>query len=182
MKAPPELTTERLTLVRPGPEDAGEVFERYASDLEVTRFLGWPRHTSVSDTQAFLTFSASEWKRWPAGPYLIRRRSDGWLLGGTGLGFESPEQAMTGYVLARDAWGQGYATEALTAVVEVARQTGVRRLDALVHPEHRASSRVLEKCGFVRESSQSHLAELPNLAPGVKQEVHRYRLMLNPLG
>ena len=106
MKAPPELATDRLTLVRPKTEDASEVFERYASDPEVTRFLGWPRHTSVSDTQAFLIFSASEWERWPAGPYLIRRRSDGWLLGGTGLGFESPMQAVTGYVLAKDAWGK----------------------------------------------------------------------------
>lgn len=180
MKAPPELATARLTLVRPTAEDASDVFKRYASDPEVTRFLGWPRHTSVSDTQAFLMFSASEWERWPAGPYLIRRRSDGWLLGGTGLGFETPEQAVTGYVLAKDAWGQGYATEALTAVVDIARQTGVRRLYALCHPEHRASWRVLEKCGFVRESVRSQRAEFPNLAPGVAQEAHRYRLVLNP--
>jgi RimJ/RimL family protein N-acetyltransferase len=179
MKAPPELATKRLILVRPKTEDASEVFERYASDPEVTRFLGWPRHTSVSDTQAFLVFSASEWERWPAGPYLIRRRSDGSLLGSTGLGFESPDQAVTGYVLARDAWGQGYATEALTAVVDVARQTGVRRLDALCHPEHRASWRVLEKCGFVQENDRSHRVEFPNLAPGVAQEARRYRFVLN---
>jgi ribosomal-protein-alanine N-acetyltransferase len=168
MKSPLELATERLILVRPTLVDASEVFERYASDPEVTRFLGWQRHTSVSDTQAFLTYSASEWERWPAGPYLIRRRSDSWLLGGTGLGFESPEKALTGYVLAKDAWGQGYATEALTAMVDVARQTGVRLLYALCHPEHRASSRVLEKCGFVRESDQPEQAEFPNLAPGAQ--------------
>src|SRR5262245_59752104 len=87
-KAPQEVVTERLILVRPKPEDASEMFERYASDPDVTRFLGWPRHTSVADTQGFLQFSASEWDRWPAGPYLIRRRSDGALLGSTGLGFE----------------------------------------------------------------------------------------------
>jgi hypothetical protein len=33
----------------------------------------------MADTVAFLTFSASEWERWPAGPYLIRRRTDGQL-------------------------------------------------------------------------------------------------------
>ena len=41
--------------------------------------------------------------------------------------------------------------KALTAVIDVARRTGVTRLFALCHPEHRSSQRVLEKCGFVRD-------------------------------
>jgi hypothetical protein len=116
MKAPTEIETARLTLMRPAPGDAANVFERYAGDKDVTRFLGWPRHRSVADTEAFLTFSVSEWERWPAGPYLIRSRHDGRLLGGTGLAFDASDHAVTGYVLARDAWGLGYATEALTAI------------------------------------------------------------------
>ena len=146
----------------------------------MTRFLGWPRHHSIADTQAFLTFSASEWKRWPAGPYLIRSRADRRLLGGTGLSFETPDRAVTGYVLAKDAWGQGYATEALTAMVDLARQTNLALLYALCHPDHRASWRVLEKCGFVRNIEWSQLTEFPNLAPGVLQEVFRYEFVLRP--
>ena len=180
MKAPREIITARLLLVEPTLDDADEVFERYASDREVTRFLGWPRHHSIADTQAFLTFSASEWKGWPAGPYLIRSRADRRLLGGTGLGFETPDRAVTGYVLAKDAWGQGYATEALTAMVDVARQTNLAQLYALCHPDHRASWRVLEKCGFVRNMEWSQLTEFPNLAPGVLQEVLRYEFVLRP--
>ena len=49
-------------------------------------------------------------------------------------------RAMTGYVLARDAGGRGYATEALGAMVETTRTPGVRRLYALCHHEHRASA------------------------------------------
>src|SRR5436190_1961282 len=154
------------------------MFARYAGDPEVTRFLGWPRHTSVGDTRGFLAFSASEWERWPAGPYLIRRRSDRYLLGSTGLGFESPERAMTGYVLARDAWGHGYATEALAAMVDVARRSGVRHLYALCHLDHQASWHVLEKCGFVREPDRTGRVEFPNLAPGVPQAAHRYSMTL----
>jgi len=48
------------------------IFKRYAADAEVTRFVGWPRHTSIGDTISFLEFSSSEWSRWPAGPLLIR--------------------------------------------------------------------------------------------------------------
>src|SRR6185436_9883947 len=105
IKAPAAIETARLSLIRPQPGDAVEVFERYASDPDVTRFLGWPRHRSVADTKAFLAFSESEWDRWPAGPYLIRSSADGRLLGGTGLGFDRPDEAATGYVLAADSWG-----------------------------------------------------------------------------
>lgn len=179
MKGPTRIETARLTLVQPDIGDASEIFERYAGDPDVTKYLGWPRHHSPADTEAFLTFSASDWERWPAGPYLIRFRGDGRLLGGTGLGFQTPETAMTGYVLAKDAWGQGYATEALSAMVELARSTGVARLHAFCHPQHRASWRVLEKCGFVRDTSGSHQAELPNLAAGVQQDVLRYEVVLD---
>jgi RimJ/RimL family protein N-acetyltransferase len=177
VKAPLQVETARLVLSRPEGHDAEAIFERYASDREVTQFLGWPRHRSIAETQAFLRFSAEEWERWPAGPYLIRSRGDGRLLGGTGFGFETPDEAVTGYVLAKDAWGKGYATEALTAIVEVAPTIGVRRLHALCHPDHRASWRVLEKCGFARDRDGLHKAEFPNLAPGVLQDVACYAML-----
>ena len=177
MTAPLQIETARLLLSPPQHGDAEAIFERYASDPEVTRFLGWPRHRSIADTHAFLTFSGQEWERWPAGPYLIRARNTGQLLGGTGFGFETPDLAVTGYVLAKDAWGQGYATEALTAIVEVARALHVNRLYALCHLEHRASRRVLEKCGFVRDVTWSKQTEFPNLAPGVPQPVARYEML-----
>jgi RimJ/RimL family protein N-acetyltransferase len=177
MKAPVEIETARLILRRPQMADAASIFERYASDPEVTRFLGWPRHQSVGDTEAFLRFSDQEWDRWPAGPYLVISRADGQLLGGSGLGFQEPHEAVTGYVLARDAWGRGYATEALAAVVDIAGTIGVTRLSALCHPEHRPSQRVLEKCGFVREIASTPLIEFPNLAPGVQQAAYCYVLV-----
>lgn len=159
--------------------DAAAIFERYASDPDVTRFLGWLQHRSVVETEAFLEFSAHEWKRWPAGPYIIRSRADGRLLGSTGLIFENERQAATGYVLAKDAWGRGYATEALTAVIDIAASVGVRRLHALCHPEHHASRRVLEKCGFSRAGTPQEL-EFPNLQPGVLQSALCYERVLAP--
>jgi RimJ/RimL family protein N-acetyltransferase len=179
LKAPARVETARLVLEAPRPGDAVAIFQRYASDPEVTRFLGWPRHRSIADTRAFLRFSAMDWQRWPAGPYLIRTRESGVLVGGTGFTFERAREAVTGYVLAKDAWGLGYATESLTAIVGVARTIGVARLSALCHTEHRASWRVLEKCGFARDDSTISRAEFPNLAPGVQHEVLRYVLDLD---
>ncbi len=175
MQAPPLLETPRLVLSAPAAADADAVFRRYAGDVEVTRYLGWPRHRTVADTEAFLAFSAVQWEREGAGPYLMWARDDGRLLGSTGLGLEPGGQAITGYVLAADAWGQGYATEALTAVVDVATDIGVRRLYALCHPQHRASWRVLEKCGFDRDASWNRQVEFPNIVPEIRQDVLCYR-------
>ena len=169
-----EIETPRLRLSRPRPADAGEVFERYASDPEVTRYLSWPRHRTVGDSEAFVGFSDQEWTRSPAGPYLVRARDTGRLLGSTGLAFEAPDRAITGYVFAKDAWGNGYATEALEAMVQLARRLGVSRLSALCHPDHRASQRVLEKCDFVRDESWTERADFPNLVSGARQEVWCY--------
>lgn len=142
----------------------------------MTRYLGWPTHRTIHDTREFLTFCAAEWERWPAGPLLIESRADGTLLGGTGLGFDTPAQASTGYVLACDAWGFGYATEALAAVRDRAAELGLERVYALCHPAHRASARVLEKGGFLCEGTLRGYAEFPNLAPGVPADVLCYAM------
>jgi [ribosomal protein S5]-alanine N-acetyltransferase len=122
-------------------------------------------HRALDDTRAFLEFSEAQWEREGAGPYLIESRSDGRLIGSTGLDLETPFRAATGYVLATDSWGLGYATEALRAVVELTPTLGVRRLHALCHPDHRASWRVLEKCGFEREVLLRRHSVFPNLEP-----------------
>jgi ribosomal-protein-alanine N-acetyltransferase len=176
MKAPIELKTKRLILRQPLMSDAGEIFERYASVAEVTKHLVWPRHRCVQDTEGFLRFSAQEWERWPAGPYLILLRAGGQVLGSTGFGFQTTEEAITGYVLARDAWGKGFATEALKAMVELSSQLGLRRLSAACHPENGPSIRVLEKCGFVRENVPDPMVEFANLSAGVRQEAFHYVL------
>ena len=174
MKAPARFDTDRLTLYQPGIADAQAIFERYANDAEVTRFLSWPRHHSLDDTRAFLDFSASQWDEWPAGPYLIRSRTDGQLLGGTGLQFETKANAVTGYVFAKDSWGKGYATESLEAMVHLARRLGVRRLSAFCHPNHRPSWHVLEKCGFARDPAGSQQVAFPNLDTGRLEDVLCY--------
>jgi RimJ/RimL family protein N-acetyltransferase len=177
MKAPERLETARLLLRRPVADDAEAIYARYAGDPEVTHYLSWPRHRSVADTRAFLTFSDAEWGRWPAGPYLVCRREDGALIGGTGFGFETPTRAATGYLLARDEWGKGYATELLHAIVETGRAVGVRRLYAICHVDHGASRRVLEKCGFACEGVLRGHSEFPNLSEPGPCDVYCYAIL-----
>jgi len=174
MKAPERIETERLILRRPRVEDAAQVFARYASDPEVSRYMAWRLHESPATTRSFLEFSDAEWARWPAGPYLVESRDDGRLLGGTGFAFEAPYRAAIGYVFARDAWGQGFATETVHALVRIARNIGIVRLYALCHVEHEQSTRVLEKVGFSREGILQRYLEFPNSGNGGPADVWCY--------
>jgi RimJ/RimL family protein N-acetyltransferase len=178
VRAAERVETQRLVLRRPRRQDAQAIFTRYASDADVTRFLAWPTHQSIDATRAFLEFSDAEWARWPAGPYLVESREENALVGATGLAFETPYRASTGYVFAKDAWGKGYATEALRAVVDIARSTGRIRLYAVCHLDNTASWHVLEKAGFTREGVLRRHAEFPNLRPGEPCDVLCYGLVL----
>lgn len=169
--------TPRLELRPPRADEAEVLFRRIASDPEVTRFVAWPTHTSIEDTEAFLAFSRAEWERWPVGPLLIVSQLDGAILGTTGLAFETPQRAATGFVLARNAWGAGFASEALRAVIDTARVTGVRRLYALCHVQHDRSMRVLRRCGFEREAILRRHTVFPNLGVPEPQDVCCYALL-----
>jgi RimJ/RimL family protein N-acetyltransferase len=171
---PERLETARLLLRRPTFADAAAIFDRYAGDRVVTCYLSWPTHRTLADTHAFLAWSDAEWGNGPAGPHLVFSREDNALLGGTGLSFKSRTCAVTGYVLARDAWGRGYATESLQAMVDLAGELGVKRLEALCHVDHLASARVLEKCGFQLEEILREHTEFPNLAAGQKSDMRSY--------
>ena len=164
--APEQIETTRLLLRRPGAPDAQEIFDVYASDPAVCKYLAWPMHETIADTHAFLEFSDAVWDRGPAGPYLIFDRTGRTLLGSTGLEFEDDTVATTGYLIARKHWGNGYASEALAAMRDLAPRLGARLLHTHVHPDHIPSQRVLEKAGFACDGRITAEFEFPNLEPG----------------
>lgn len=173
IKAPDSLETKRLLLRKPVVDDAQAIFDAYASDARIGEYIAWLIHRTLDDTLEFLEFSDSEWAHWPAGPYLIFSRS-GKLLGSTGLAFESANVASTGYVLAVDAWGNGFATEAAWAMKDLAKDLGVTRFHAFCHTNHQPSANVLLKCGLKLEGIKKEHAVFPNLHPGVAQDVLQF--------
>jgi ribosomal-protein-alanine N-acetyltransferase len=158
-------STERLTLRRPEAADAAVIFANYAADPDVTRFLSWPTHENVADSRRFLKLSDAAWATWGAGPLLIAEKESGAVIGSTGVDFETAYRASTGYVLAKDMWGSGYASEALAGVLELLKGTEVWRVEAICHVDHPASEKVLEKAGFELEGTLRRHTIFPNLAP-----------------
>jgi ribosomal-protein-alanine N-acetyltransferase len=61
------------------------------------------------------------------------------------------KRAEVGFMLGRDAWGRGYGSEAMQAVLAFAASSGLRRLLARTHLGNRRSDSLLEKLGFEEE-------------------------------
>lgn len=170
---PQRIDTERLVLRRPRMADAEPIFVRYASDEAVTKFMSWPTHHSVETTEKVVADWIAQWEQEDrGGPYVIEAENE--LIGCTGFERSNDKVASTGYVFAQECWGKGYASEALGALVDLARQTGVMRLFAYCHHEHVRSTRVMEKNGFEFEGLLRNYIEFPNLSPGTMTDVLMY--------
>jgi [ribosomal protein S5]-alanine N-acetyltransferase len=145
------LDTPRLQLRPPRVDDAEAIFRGYATDPEVTRYLTWTPHKSLADTRAFLRACMDAWRLQTEFPWAITPAADERSIGMIELR-PTGHMAMVGYVLAREEWGKGYMTEALTAVVDTALALrGIYRVWAVCDVENGASARVMEKAGLVRE-------------------------------
>jgi RimJ/RimL family protein N-acetyltransferase len=173
MNLPSEILTERLQLRQPAESDAPNMFERYAQDPLVCKYMSWTPHKSLDDTVEYLRRSYGKDVPNPIAGYLVFARDSGRLLGSVG-GAAQGTRVQFGYCLARDAWGQGYATEAAGAFVEaVMSQPAIWRIQAFCDVENTASARVLEKIGLVFEGTLRRYMALPNLGD-VPRDMHCY--------
>lgn len=151
------LTTERLILRPFRPSDFHDVHS-YASDPEVTRFTSFGPNTP-DETRDFLARCDAEISEAIRKTYnfAITLRGADRAIGGIGFAIDHPlhRAAEMGYVLHRDQWGRGIATEAVTALVSFAFSTaGLHRIVARCHPENVASATVMQKIGMKYEGRQ----------------------------
>jgi RimJ/RimL family protein N-acetyltransferase len=139
--------TDRL-LLRPGwAEDAPALSQAIADETIVRNLATAPWPYGLKEAEAFLASP-----RDPALPsFLVFARMDATpeLIGACGLGRRPSGAVELGYWIARAHWGNGYATEAATQLIEIARTLGLSRLEGSHFLDNPASARVLEKLGFV---------------------------------
>ena len=168
MLLPETIETPRLQLRKPLVEDAAGVFEQYAADPEVTRFLTWRPHGSVADTLALMVSRLSCWENGSEFSWILTPRDDAAAI--LGMISAIPDERHSwrwslGYVLARAYWGRGYMTEAVRAVTSTLfEEPGVHRVSAFADEENFASARVLEKAGLQREGILRRWSLHPNIS------------------
>lgn len=171
---PAEIRTRRLRLRRPSVRDARTIFESYATDEQVTRYLAWRPHRSVDDTREFLSQQETAWETGIGHrSWVIERAGDGRLLGMIGADV-GPRGVNVGYVLARAYWGQGYMTEALRAVCDAAlADPSIHRVSAFCDVDNGASARVMQKAGMQYEGTLRRYMRHVNVDPGPR-DCHLY--------
>ena len=141
------------------------MYRAYATDSEVTRYLSWRPHANVSETESFLELVETWWEEGREYTWAIETLDTSNLIGSIGIrNMGSTRQV--GYVLARPYWGQGFMTEALVRVIEIAMETPeVFRFEGFCTVENLASARVMEKAGMTYEGTLRRFAVVPNLGP-----------------
>ena len=153
---PSEILTERLRLRAPKRADVTPLHEAIAETLtDLVPWLPWARvDHGPAETRRYLRAARSAWSRQSAFEFVIELRESqriagivslhrvDWLRAAAGLG----------YWVRRSEWNKGIASEASNGALGHAI-AGLRlhRIEALVALENKASQRVVEKLGFVRE-------------------------------
>ena len=143
------LETDKLILRPFKLDDAQEMFDNWASDPEVTKFLSFLPHQNVDVTKAIIKEWVEEYKTNPQSfRYAITLKSNGLLIGAidvVGFHDDIPE---IGYCLSRKYWNKGYMTEACQALIKYIFALGYKKIVIAADENNIASNRVIEKCGF----------------------------------
>lgn len=147
----PAIQTPRLSF-RSFTVDDFDAVHAYASDPAVTRYTAFGPNT-VEQTKEFLQRTVAESTDGDRANYhfAIIDKQTSRLIGSCGLMFSSPNgpQYSFGYVLGKEWWGQGIASEATLALIEFGfRELRAHRLWAHVFVGNTGSERLLQKLGF----------------------------------
>jgi RimJ/RimL family protein N-acetyltransferase len=161
---PEGFQTSRLILRPIAPADAAVIFDSYAQDPEVTRFLTWRPHRTIEETESYIAHCLAA-PTTASRTFVLTGRDDGVVRGGFDLRHAEAHRMEFGYVLARRWWGQGLMTEALTEIAGwVLRQDGVFRVASTCVVDNIGSARVMEKAGLAREGLLRRWLVYPNIS------------------
>jgi RimJ/RimL family protein N-acetyltransferase len=146
------IRTSRMFLRPCWPEDRNDMLALINEGTVPPGAIGLPWPFTAKDVQRFIERPSD-----PLLPHFfitLPKVNGGELIGGIGLGRDGDEIGL-GYWITKAHHGQGYAVEAIRAVLSFARTLGHRRVIASHIPGAMASARVLEKVGF-KPTSELH--------------------------
>ena len=184
MSSTPELRTERLVL-REWQDADLKPFAALNSDPEVMRFM--PKLLSRDECAARIQNIRDHFRDHGFGLWAVEVRDVLPFVGFVGLNiprFEAPFMPCVeiGWRLTREAWGQGFATEAARAAVAFGFGVlGLQEILSFTVPENVRSRRVMERLGMKHDPSGNF--DHPLLAEGHPLRKHvLYRLPRPALG
>lgn len=136
-----EIYTERLRMRRVRPDDL-DAIHGIMSDPETMRFWSTPPHATLEETEPWFASMLEGDRAGDSDEFILEHQ--GVVIGKLGA-WRLPE---IGFLVRRDHWGRGLASEALTRFISYAQDLDLGCLMADVDPRNTACLRVLAKCGF----------------------------------
>ncbi|MBQ8740960.1 MAG: GNAT family N-acetyltransferase [Clostridia bacterium] len=149
------LKTERLILRKFTVDDYKDMFNNWANDEAVTRFLTWAPHESMLATRQLLEGWCKAYERNDA--YNWAMEFEGQIIGNISVVrlSEKSEYAELGYCMSRKHWNKGLMTEAARAVIGfLFSEVGVHRVTIAHAVKNPASGKVAQKCGLTYEGTK----------------------------
>lgn len=149
------LHTERLILRKFTVDDAQAMFENWASDERVTRYLTWRPHTSPESTKKLLELWCAAYEK--PNTYNWVLEYEGAPIGNISVVLinEKSEWAELGYCMGYAYWNKGLMPEAAKAVINfLFTEVGVNRIGISHAVKNPASGRVAQKCGLTLEGTK----------------------------
>ena len=140
-----EIKTARLLLRRFRESDYDDLYE-FLSQLEDDEFEGYPGITYENGRMHLQQRLGSE------AFYALVLQDSGKVIGNIYCGARDFAAREVGYIINKDYQRQGYAAEALSAVIRSAFLEGAHRIYAECDPRNTASWKLLESAGFWREA------------------------------
>lgn len=148
------IQTDRLLLRKFTLSDADAVYHSWTSDEKVTPYVSWNVHKNVEETKGVIQHWVDEYEN---GSYnwVVELAETGELIGSISVISISKKHknCEIGYCYGSKYWNQGYATEALKAVVDyMLNVCEMHVVEAKHYSLNPASGRVMEKAGMVKEA------------------------------
>lgn len=148
------LETDRLILRQFREEDAESMFNNWASDSEVTRFLTWQPHSDINVTRELLKDWIGRYTDLSYYNWVIELKEDHTAIGNISAVKvnEKTEAVDMGYCMGKAWWGKGIMPEALRRIIAFFfEETSVKRVAACHDANNPKSGRVMEKAGMKTE-------------------------------
>jgi len=150
-----DLQTPRLFLRPIRPNDAADIFVARGDDA-VMRHWDWPAQKSVEEVRAIIAGHFAQIESGATLWWVAALSPRGPAIGECDLSAIDPhhKRAEVGFLFRRDAWGKGYAREAMARVMRFGfDEMGLERLTARFHDGNEASRKLLERLGFTYEGT-----------------------------
>lgn len=151
-----QIETERLLLRKFQLTDAQAMFQNWANDEEVIKYLTWPAHSTVEISEIVLKDWVSSYEKPSFYQWAITLKEMNEPIGSISVVDIKEEINMVhiGYCIGRKWWKQGITSEAFTGIISFFfEKVGVNRIESRHDPKNPNSGKVMLKCGLIYEGT-----------------------------